>query len=54
MKPLVSVPLYPSARSVFPGEIAGASLKHAPREAARHRPVDVFPGEIAGASLKRK
>ena len=39
-------------QSVFPGEIAGASLKRrVPRPSlAQHRPV--FPGEIAGASLK--
>ena len=39
--------------AVFPGEIAGASLK--PDRSLRRvfaRPV-VFPGEIAGASLKR-
>ena len=36
----------------FPGEIAGASLKHAVRGAGRRRR-DGFPGEIAGASLKR-
>ena len=37
--------------AVFPGEIAGASLKRrAPTLAAPRR--GVFPGEIAGASLK--
>ena len=41
------------ARDVFPGEIAGASLKRAPRVRARELRMPVFPGEIAGASLKR-
>ena len=37
----------------FPGEIAGASLKHQ-RELAQHLEARWrFPGEIAGASLKR-
>ena len=38
---------------VFPGEIAGASLKRARRHRPGQRLQTVFPGEIAGASLKR-
>ena len=38
-------------RAVFPGEIAGASLKHV-LVRSTDAAMDVFPGEIAGASLK--
>ena len=43
-----------SRRIVFPGEIAGASLKRGDRARAGRRDLRVFPGEIAGASLKRE
>ena len=36
----------------FPGEIAGASLKHDPVEVLAREGDGGFPGEIAGASLK--
>ena len=39
---------------VFPGEIAGASLKPRLDARAGGGVGDVFPGEIAGASLKRR
>ena len=38
---------------VFPGEIAGASLKPGVVRHAARDPRRVFPGEIAGASLKQ-
>ena len=38
--------------NVFPGEIAGASLKHGYPLSMERRRDSVFPGEIAGASLK--
>ena len=37
----------------FPGEIAGASLKHRPVRDHLREDEAKFPGEIAGASLKR-
>ena len=37
---------------VFPGEIAGASLKRRRHPLHAPAPRPVFPGEIAGASLK--
>ena len=37
----------------FPGEIAGASLKHGPVHVLDPHGAWQFPGEIAGASLKR-
>ena len=37
---------------VFPGGIAGASLKHDGPQERRARLHHVFPGGIAGASLK--
>ena len=42
----------PTLEPVFPGEIAGASLKLARPDYIAKQPPEVFPGEIAGASLK--
>ena len=41
-------------RPVFPGGIAGASLKPVNQEPVGGAPAGVFPGGIAGASLKRR
>ena len=38
---------------VFPGEIAGASLKRERHPHVERQLLVVFPGEIAGASLKQ-
>ena len=53
MKPIGVMANRCRAAGVFPGEIAGASLKLVPPRGLDRGPPAVFPGEIAGASLKR-
>ena len=52
MKPEEFATLSEGVSAGFPGEQAGASLKHGTSENLRARRAS-FPGEQAGASLKR-